>query len=294
MRHLVAPRMSKNPHLLSWLTESVKVNSMRREVRDGRTFWVKRRRVSAELVLRLANAFFARAQAPLRAVLPTEAWQRWEVECFEGLHGAERFTAHASGPRAMAAEELPGISLTDYLDTGRLTPSLAAAAAHELRRAHAWHCPRLGALWSHGDAHAGNFVLEEPGERARIIDFELTHPATLPAEERHADDVAGFLLDMVGRISADRWLPCAEAFLRAYGRPEIIATLPARLAWERGSFFAQLWRRVQTGFLARAEYERRIDALLEAAIFQPQAVPPASELVASTHSATGAPPSKCS
>jgi hypothetical protein len=215
------------------------------------------------------------------------------VECFAGLHGAEGFAAHVEGTRAMSAEELPGISLTDYLDTGRLTPSLAAAAGRELRRAHAWHSPLLGALWSHGDAHAGNFVLEEHQLRARIIDFELTHLATLPAEVRHADDVAGFLLDLVGRISADRWLPCAAAFVEAYDRPDIVSAVPAMLLWKRAGLCAQLWRRVQTGFLPRREYERRIAELLAAEVFQPPAAQP-SELVASTHSATGTPPSKCS
>lgn len=283
--------MPSTQHALSLLTERVKVNSMRRETRDGRCFWVKKRRVAAEIILRGANAFFAMAGAPLRAILPTSAWQRWEVECFRGLHGWEGFTAHAEGARAMSAEELPGISLTDYLDTGRLTPSLAAAAGRELRRAHAWHSPLLGALWSHGDAHAGNFVLEEHELRARIIDFELTHLASLPAEVRHADDVAGFLLDLVGRISADRWQPCALAFLGAYDRPEIVSALPRVLAWPGG--IARLWRRVQTGFLTRREYERRMAELLAADVFQRADAQP-SEFIASTHSATGSPPSKCS
>ncbi|HEV7401771.1 MAG TPA: hypothetical protein VGO11_02550 [Chthoniobacteraceae bacterium] len=285
--------MTSLKHALSLLTEGVKVNSMRREAHAGRSFWVKKRRLTAEVILRVANGFFAVAGAPLRAILPTSAWQQWEVECFIGLHGGEGFTAHVEGARAMSAEVLPGISLTDYLDTGRLTPSLAAAAGRELRRAHAWHSPGLGALWSHGDAHAGNFVLEEHELRARIIDFELTHLATLPANVRHADDVAGFLLDLVGRIAADRWLPCAIAFLEAYDRPEIVGALPGRLAWQRGGLCALLWRRVQTGFLARCEYERRMAQLLAAEIFQPPAAQP-SELVASTHSATGTPPSKCS
>jgi hypothetical protein len=285
--------MASLKHALSLLTERVKVNSMRRETQGGRFFWVKRRRLVAEAILRAVNGFFALAGAPLRAILPTSAWQQWEVECFVGLHGAEGFTAHAEGGRAMSAEELPGIGLTDYLDTGRLTPSLAGAAGRELRRAHAWHSPLLGALWSHGDAHAGNFVLEEHQLRARIIDFELTHLATLPAEVRHADDVAGFLLDMLGRISADRWLACAVAFLEAYDRPEIVRTLPGRLARKPARLFALLWRRVQTGFLSRCEYERRIAQLLDAELFQPPAAQP-SELVASTHSVTGTPPSRCS
>src|SRR4051812_34316074 len=116
--------MPKPSHPLSLLTESVKVNSMRLEARDGRRFWVKTRRWPARFILRGANLFFALARAPLRAVLPASAWQRWEVECFLGLHGGEGFTARSEGALAMSAEELPGISLTIYLDTDRLTPGL--------------------------------------------------------------------------------------------------------------------------------------------------------------------------
>src|SRR4051812_46431973 len=155
--------MSKLLHALSTLTESVKINSMRREVREGRAFWVKRRRLSATPILFGANIFFAAANAPLRAILSAAGWQQWEVECFAGLHGGEGFTAFTEGAGGMGAEELPGTSLTGYLDSGRMTPAMAAAAGRELRRAHAWPSPWLRSLWSHGDAHAGNFVIEKVG-----------------------------------------------------------------------------------------------------------------------------------
>jgi hypothetical protein len=275
---------------------------------------VKRRRVFAGPVLLGANAFFFGARAPLRAILATDRWQEWEVECFRGLHGAEGFAAFAERPDAMGAEELPGASLTDFLDTGKLTPEMAAAAARELRRAHAWISPITASAWSHGDAHAGNFVIENRNGqwRARIIDFELRHLISLPAEVRHADDLLGFLLDLVGRIRTADWLPCAEAFLSAYGNRDLVRRLPELLLPRGEAPYAQLWRRVQTGFLRAVDYERAMRLLLDApfltklgepihaaaSLSQPSfsAFAPAqpSELVATTHSDTGAPPSRCS
>src|SRR3954465_7603880 len=106
-------RMSKPSHLLSILTEGVKINAMRREERNGRCFLIKTRRISAAPILLGANAFFQLAKAPLRSILSTKQWQNWEVECFLALHGPEGFAASTHGERAVAAEELPGTNLTD-------------------------------------------------------------------------------------------------------------------------------------------------------------------------------------
>jgi hypothetical protein len=134
---------------------------------------------------------------------------------------------------------------------------MAAAAARELRRAHGLQSGCFRGGWSHGDAHAGNFVYDPATERARLIDFELRHRGDLSTEDRQRDDVLGFLLDMVGRISADRWRPCALAFLEAYActrtRAEVIAS---------SSIASSLWLRVRTTFLAREELIRRWSELI--------------------------------
>ena len=205
-----------------------------------------------------ANRFFRAAGNPVRALDDFAAWQRWEVECFLALHG-ERFRAFADGPRSVAAEELPGVSLSHHLGQGTLTPPMLAAAAGELRRAHALTCADFAGPWSHGDPHTGNFIYEEAGNRARLIDFEVQHHPALAAEERHADDLLVFLQDMMGRISRELWLPCAQAFLAAYERPEVVARLRERLRAPRG--IARIWWAVRTTYLAPAELERRLAAL---------------------------------
>ena len=159
----------------------------------------------------------------------------------------------------MAAQEIPGVNLTTHLDSGTMTPRMAAAAARELQRAHASACDELDGAWSHGDPHIGNFVYDAVTDRARLIDFEVMHHRSLSAEERHADDMLVFLQDMVGRIRADHWLPCASAFIEAYAKREIIALMARRLVVPRG--FPRVWWAVRTSWLPRAEMHRRLEML---------------------------------
>ena len=240
------------------LVDRIKINAVSREIRDGRPMWIKRRRRSARAIMACANGFFRAVGNPVRALDDSAVWQRWEVECFLALHG-DCFRAFAEGPRTVAAEEVPGVNLSQHLDTGTLTPPMLAAAAGELRRAHARSCAEFAGPWSHGDPHVGNFIYEAAANRARLIDFEVQHHPALPADERHTDDLLVFLQDMVGRISRELWLPSALAFLAAYERPEIVARLRARLLAPRG--IARVWWAVRTTYLAPAELERRLAAL---------------------------------
>ena len=240
------------------LVDRIKINVVSRQWREGRPVWIKRRRWTAGPIMACANHFFRLAGNPIQAIDELAAWQRWEVDCFMRLHG-DGFRAFADGPRAVAADEVPGQSLSTHLKDGTLDPRMLAAAARELRRAHEASCPVFAGQWSHGDPHAGNFVYDPESDRARLIDFEVMHHPTILADERHADDLLIFLQDVVGRISAEQWLPSAQAFLGAYGRPEIVARLRDKLVVPRG--LARVWWAVRTTYLAPVELRRRTDAL---------------------------------
>jgi hypothetical protein len=246
--------------LFGAFVDRIKINSLTQEIRAGRTVWIKRRRWSAKPIMACANRFFRLAGNPVRALDDLAEWRRWEVDCFEQLNG-DRFRAFADGERAVGADEIPGINLTVPLDAGALAPRMSAAAARELRRAHAWFSPEFGSGWSHGDPHLGNFIYEPAEDRARLIDFEVMHDRHLSADERHADDLLVFLQDMVGRIGADLWLPNAHAFLAAYERPEIIALLRPKLTLPRG--IPRLWWMVRTSYLPSEELASRLKKLRE-------------------------------
>jgi len=240
------------------IVDRIKINTIYREMREGRPLWIKCRRWGATPIMTCANGFFRLAGNPVRALEQPEAWQRWEVDCFLSLHG-DCFRAFADGDRRVAADEVPGVNLTIPLDGGTITPPMVAAAAHELRRAHSQYCADFGGFWSHGDPHVGNFIYDESTGRARLIDFEVMHHPAMPAEERHADDLLVFIQDMVGRISGDLWMPSATAFLKAYGDQRIIDHLRSRLVIPHG--MARLWWAVRTTFMAPKELERRIAEL---------------------------------
>lgn len=242
------------------LVDRIKINAVSRECRDGRTLWIKRRRWVARPIMACANHFFRLAGNPILALHELPEWQRWEVNCFLQLHG-EQFAAFADGTSAVAAEEVPGRSLSSHLNAGTLTPRMLEAAARELRRAHMAESAVFGGPWSHGDPHAGNFVYDPATDRARLIDFEVMHHPAIPAEERHADDLLILLQDTLGRVSAEQWLPNAHAFLAGYGRPEIVALLRKKLVMPRG--LPRVWWAVRTTYLRSTELERRIHELRE-------------------------------
>ena len=242
------------------LVDRIKINAVSREYRDGRALRIKRRRWTARPVMACANSFFRMVGNPIRALEEPEVWQRWEVDCFLQLHGGE-FCAFAEGAAAVAAEEVPGRSLAHYLDGGTLTQPMVIAAAREMRRAHEAECDALRGAWSHGDPHAGNFVYEEATGRARLIDFEVMHDPAICADARHADDLLIFLQDVVGRIAAALWLPMAQAFLTAYGRPEIVAILRRNLVVPSG--LPRVWWAVRTTYMGSTELKRRVRELRE-------------------------------
>ena len=244
------------------LVDTIKINILTREVRDGRAFWIKRRRWTARPIMACANRFFRLAGNPIHALTDVATWQRWEVDCFQRLHG-ERFEAFSIDPDGVVAEEVPGRNLPQHLEGGTLTPAMFAAAGKELHRAPEMVCPAFdGHAWSHGDPHAGNFVYEPTEDRARLIDFEVMHFPALSADERHADDLLIFLQDIAGRLSAERWVPYARAFLDAYARPEIVARLREKLVVPGG--LARMWWAVRTTYLGTKELRRRMGELRDA------------------------------
>src|SRR5205085_12235281 len=112
------------------------------------------------------------------------------------------------------------------------------------------------------DASMPNVLYDEKNDRARLIDFELMHEKSLPAEARHADDLLVFLLDMIETLPKPRWLSLAVCFIRAYGDENVIAELKERLVVPKG--LARIWWNIRTNFAKPAKVNRRLEALRNA------------------------------
>jgi hypothetical protein len=242
---------------------SIKINTINIEPRGERTMWVKRRCLGSRLIAVLANLFFILARAPVHLLIDLKRWQTWEITCFRLLYD-RNFLIFSEGKRTVCVDEVPGKSLLEYANRGKLTIREIETAAKELRRAHGLWCQEMGDYWSHGDPHLDNFIYNDKANRAQLIDFELIHRNSLSAIERHAEDIVVFLEDLMARVPAEQWLPFAVGFINAYDRPAITNEARSRLMVPKG--YAALWWRRRTDYLVEpAEMVERIRSL-EAAL----------------------------
>jgi hypothetical protein len=240
------------------LVDSLKVNSVFEHVRRGRRLMIKRRTLYSEPLAELANVYFRMAGIPIRFWAKTKEWRRWEVKSFNMLNG-DRFHARPSGANTICADKLPGRSLWDHLNKGKLTREMMEAAGQELRRAHQLWSDEFRGSWSHGDAGTNNVIYDEKTGRARLIDFEIVHEKSLPAKLRHADDLLVFLLDLMAVAPNPRWLTLALAFLNAYDDALVITALKQTLAMPTG--MAWIWWGVRTSFANPAKVKRRLQKI---------------------------------
>ena len=238
--------------------DSLKISSTSEKVRRGRRVVIKRRNAYSEQLADLANLYFRMSSIPIRIWSKTKDWQRWEVSSFQMLNG-DRFRASTSGAEKVYMDKLPGESLWDHMNRGTLTRRMLEAAGRELRRAHQCWSYEFAGPWSHGDTSMTNVIYDEKTRRARLIDFELVHEKSLPAESRHADDLLVFLLDILSVMRSRQWLPFALYFLNAYENAGVIAALENQLALPNG--MAWIWWGVRTSFANPARVKRRLAKL---------------------------------
>ncbi len=243
--------------------DSLKISSTSEKVRRGRRVVIKRRNAYSEQLADLANLYFRMSSIPIRIWSKTKDWQRWEVSSFQMLNG-DRFRASTSGAEKVYMDKLPGESLWDHMNRGTLTRRMLEAAGRELRRAHQCWSDEFAGPWSHGDTGMTNVIYDEKTRRARLIDFELVHEKSLPAESRHADDLLVFLLDILSVMRSRQWLPFVLYFLNAYGDARVFAALEDQLALPNG--MAWIWWGVRTSFANPAKVKKRLEQLRDLAV----------------------------
>jgi hypothetical protein len=240
------------------MIDKVQINQMRLTRRDGRLMWVKRRRRGSRALVLGANLFFRTAGNPVSVVEDSRVWRQQEVASFRLLNG-EEFLAFSADDGSVWLERLPGSDLDTLNEEGKLQVGMFYAAGLEFRRVHGLYSPRFHGPWSHGDPNFGNVIVDERGQRVRLIDFETAHVETLSPDDRHADDVAVFLLDLLGGVAEENLPAMAAAFLAGYNRPAIWTLAQRRLVVPTG--FGRLWWGIRTEYAPLGILRRRLALL---------------------------------
>ncbi len=237
------------------LIDKVQINQIKLGRRDGRSMWVKRRRRGSRALALGANLFFRLAGNPVSVLEDSQVWRQQEVASFRLLNG-EEFLAFSGDDGSVWLERLPGTDFDTLNEEGRLEVGMFYSAGLEFRRVHALYSPRFRGAWSHGDPNFGNVIIDERTQRVRLIDFETVHVQTLSPDERHADDVAVFLLDLLGSVPEESLPVMAAAFLAGYDRPAIWGRVQRRLVIPSG--LGRLWWGIRTEYAPPRVLRRRL------------------------------------
>jgi len=242
--------------------DAIRINSISREVRDGRALLVKRRRIASAALTHTANVFFRAARHPVFVWTDAREWQRWEVNSFNLLH-ANQYCAFPAGSRTVCADIMPGVSLAEHYVNGTFQSAMLEAAGIELRRAHQLYSAFFGGPWSHGDPNLANFLYSAHDRHARLIDFEVVHQQNLPTMTRHIEDILSFLQDLMGCAPRGTWLDSALLFLDAYGCDQAFRrALRERLSLPGG--IPRVWWWIRTNYVPLKSVRRRLGRLAKA------------------------------
>ena len=165
----------------------------------------KRRRWYGWGLILIGNLVLACRQVPV-GVLFTGPWIRWERTLKQALNDE---TIPAG--RVLICDQLPGVPLADWLievgESKGTRLKVLEIAMNSLREFHRVEIDDGCGGWvqlSHGDATLNNLLYDVENRSVQWIDFDLRHRFSVPAPQRHADDLRAFL------FSAVRHLPEAE------------------------------------------------------------------------------------
>jgi hypothetical protein len=238
--------------------EGIKINAIGLEIRRDSLMWIKRRQPGSGLIALFANLFFFLARARIHLWISLKKWQCWEVTCFRLLYG-KTIEVFPEGRRVVCVGMVPGKSLREWVIESTFAIQAIRAAGKELRRAHSLWSSDLGDYWSHGDPHLENLLYDSESDQARLIDFELIHSKSLPALERHADDLLVFLQELMSCVSAEQWVPFSLALIEAYNDSFVLAEVRRRLVAPRG--WSAIWWKLRTDYVDWSIMIQRIETL---------------------------------
>jgi hypothetical protein len=212
--------------------------STTRVVQQDDQYWVrKHRRVYAPLLVWLGGALLRLLDTGVR-VLPQREWEQRERQIYSSLHGTSIRTA-ADG--VLVLPLLPGRTLAELLADPQIAQPTRRAAIE-------WATVALAQLHghgrTHGDAMAGNVLVDLEAGIARWFDFETTHDERRPIAWRRADDLRALLTTCLLQTPPHEHAETLALILDRYADEEVTHVLEIT--------FASVWRRSLTFHLAQA------------------------------------------
>lgn len=207
-----------------------RVSSLQRE---GEAFYLKARHRHSAALISAGNAIQKLRRGELLGLHQRE-WLAWEEQCGALAWPREVGARSQVLGGALLCPALPGEPLRAILRSKQSLESRLRAvelAARELQRLQSLEMrfPDGGLrAWSHGDAHAGNVLVDVEAGSASWFDFETVHAAWCPPAWRHADDLRALAYSCAACCCAGDSEPLAQALAHAIECPRLRVELLAQ------------------------------------------------------------------
>lgn len=224
------------------LLRSARYSEVRIVCRDGALQVRKRRCLCAPVLVWMGDSLLRTLDTGVQ-VLPQRDWHERERRVYRSLRGGE-VRIDADGMLVLPC--LAGETLASLLEDPELDES---ARNNAIERAVAALAAFHRAGFTHGDAMAGNVMVDLDAGVAHWFDFETMHESSRPMAWRRADDVRALLATCLARTAPERHAETLRLVLDAY--PDEAVT---RLA---AASFTSVLRRPLTFHLAQAELSFR-------------------------------------
>ena len=247
---------------------ALKLGRVRCVRRQSQRFYIKTRRGYSAALVGGGNAIQKLWRSELLG-LPEREWLAWEQKLAPLAWPSEIASGARVRGRSLVCPALPGEPLSTVLRSNRSLQSrmeavrLAAVELIQLQRLELEFPDGGWRLWSHGDAHAGNVIVDLERQSASWFDFETVHEAWCSPHWRHTDD-----LRALAYSCAACCCPCEYSEL---ARTIVAAASCPGLRTELGKQSRRLQRRARAFHLAQAplswdqhqEFGRVLQAALE-------------------------------
>ena len=228
---------------------ALKLGRVRRVRRAGCTVYIKTRRGYSAALVGAGNAILKLWRGELLG-LPEREWLAWEQKLAPLAWPQEIASGVRVRGRSLRCPALGGEPLSTVLRSNRSLQErmeavrLAAVELIQLQRLELEFPDGGWRLWSHGDAHAGNVIVDLERQGASWFDFETVHAGWCSPTWRHADD-----LRALAYSCAACCCPCEYSEL---ARVIVAAASCPRLRAELGKHSRRLQSRAQAFHLAQA------------------------------------------
>lgn len=204
---------------------------------NGERRVLKRRRFYGPFLVAMGGMLLRILDAGVR-ILPQREWEEQERQIYRSVYGT---SIQIDTAGVLILPLLAGRTLASLLEDPR-TPEHARRRSIERAVAALATFHRSGL--THGDAMAGNVLIDLETGAARWFDFETVHDPNRPMIWRRADDVRALLTTCLVRTARDRRAEILTFILDVYEDQEVIRVLAAT--------FTSVWRRPLIFHLAQA------------------------------------------